>query len=411
MDANCGPSSALSQLNKHAQRDQTLQREFVRGQTGAQNGFQRPAVDNALNSDFSRFESGQFGGQFDATQFQGPNQSHHSLFLQQFQAQLSFAQGFQNFQNQNIQGFHPKQNQPLIQTQTQTQTQNQSLHQQGQSGWVDQFNGLSLHERAPDFRPDQFRHVTPAMAQGFAPAYAPRMAPQHSIETIRSAELEQDEIGTQFEQVEREMFESEQAARRAEQQNEDEKEQFAEAARAVKRLMILEKNLKSNDTSAKFEQLNFLKLMALILARQVEISSEGDKLVEREGSPAERMDDRAETAAPRLTRDMRPDWEERAPEYRAPDLAPDYHRPARESDVPRPRESESVRAHLPDPLAHIRDGGLSADLSPLQAARIVSGGQVNVADWAEDGSWSQPRNIVDGAWQEMYEDYRNDDDQ
>lgn len=236
------------------------------------------------------------------------------------------------------------------------------------------------------------------------------MSPQHSIDTMKSMELEQDVIGSQFEQVAREIFESEQA-HRAEQENEDEKERFAEAARAVERLMILERNLKSEDTSTKFGQLNFLKLMALILARQVEISSGGDKLVERSASPGDR------SGSVRAADAMRVDREESAPEYRAPDLAPDYHRPM--------RESESVRPHLPDPLAHIREGGLSADLTPLQAARIVSGGQVQPSDWTEDDSWSLPHQsqllegqphqrqghqIVDSAWQEMYDDYKNDDD-
>ena len=88
----------------------------------------------------------------------------------------------------------------------------------------------------------------------------------------------------------------------------------------------------------------------------------------------------------------------------------------------RESESSSVRAHLPDPLAHVRDGALALDLTPLQAARIISGGQVRPADWTEDESWTAetPRQqqtprpqrapLLDHAAQEAYDDYRNDDD-
>lgn len=85
---------------------------------------------------------------------------------------------------------------------------------------------------------------------------------------------------------------------------------------------------------------------------------------------------------------------------------------------------------LPDPLAHIQDGQLSDINDPLTAARIISGGQVQMSDWVEDydtisdtpskletDSNNNPNvrpfrkgQIVDHRWDEMYRDYRHDDD-
>ena len=225
------------------------------------------------------------------------------------------------------------------------------------------------------------------------------------VYTNKDTDMEVEDLGAQFDEVERELAQLEQnGAQKEEVQNEavqadavradDDKERFAEAARQVQRLML-------DETSEKFAQLNFLKLMALISERQVEISPDGESLVR--SNP------------------------ERAPE-------PDYHVPPRDAETLRAQnvrggtetvresESSSVRAHLPDPLAHVRDGALALDLTPLQAARIISGGQVRPADWTEDESWTAetPRQqqtprpqrapLLDHAAQEAYDDYRNDDD-
>lgn len=410
---SCGPSSALTQLNKHAQRDQTLQNEFVRPAPGQNaNAFQRPRVDHALNSEFERFQQDSFQPlNMDMQQFQHQNlqnqnlqnqhQNHQLQNLRNHQLQSHQPQSHQNLQLQNQLQNHQSQN---FQGQNQLQQPNTfaqqflAQNQSQKSGWVDDFHALSLRDRPSWNR--QFMQKTP-LTFTHAPVY-----------TNKDTDMEVEDLGAQFDEVERELAQLEQnGAQKEEVQNEavqadavradDDKERFAEAARQVQRLMLEQGGLRLDETSEKFAQLNFLKLMALISERQVEISPDGESLVR--SNP------------------------ERAPE-------PDYHVPPRDAETLRAQnvrggtetvresESSSVRAHLPDPLAHVRDGALALDLTPLQAARIISGGQVRPADWTEDESWTAetPRQqqtprpqrapLLDHAAQEAYDDYRNDDD-
>lgn len=412
MDASCGPSNALNQLSKHTQRDQSLQNEFLGRQNQPQHAnFRRHGgIDANLNTDFSRFGQEGVAG-----------------FDQQFAAPLP------QFQHAPARSGQAAQNQGWVQDFNGLSIKDRSQHHQAQqrgqpqaADWHQQFMRQQVQQNPQGIQQQQVRQQNmPMMSQGFRPAtmgYADQQLNQsvqkqshdETMSVLSSAEYMQTDFDEHFDRLEREMFAAEQAA--AEEQTHDvedelEKERFAEAARQVRKSMVSEKNLASEETSSKFHQSDFLRLMSLISERQVEISKEGDKLVEKDSG----ADIRTHLSDP-----LKHEKEAQADLQR--EGQPDYHQPlhletfgASQQMHAEPvitRESENVRSHLPDPLAHIKDGSLPDNLTPLQAARIISGGQVMANDWTEDESWTAPtrRGIMPQEWQDVYDDYRNDDD-
>lgn len=416
MDASCGPSNALSQLSKHTQRDQSLQNEFVGRQKNLQqNSFRsHGGIDANLNQDFHRFNSegmGWFEPQFATHRPQFQNQA--SQEMGNVGQKYSWVQDFNDLSLKDRQQSHHHHHHQVVQKMA--QDQKPDWHQQFMRQQNLQQNQQQplLHQSSPALMSYQNQEYRP-MGMGFGDQqfrqYTQQQPQDHMMEVLSSIEYEPTNFDDHFEQLEREMFEAEQAAGQAltsEVENEYEKEQFAEAARQVKKSMISEKNLASEETSSKFHQSHFLKLMSLISERQVELSKEGDKLVEKNSG----ADIRAHLSDP-LKHEK--------------EAQPDYHQPLHletfgslQPVLAPPqitRESETIRSHLPDPLAHIKDGSLPDNLTPLQAARIISGGQVTASDWTEDESWtttSMPlrrQDILPQEWQEVYDDYRNEDD-
>lgn len=219
--------------------------------------------------------------------------------------------------------------------------------------------------------------------------------------------MDDAKFDSHFDRLEKELVDSDLPMEQVDEADELEKERFAKAARQVKESMVSQKIVASEETTSKFQQSDFLKLMSLISNRQVEISKEGDKLVEKSSGEDIRY----------LLSD---------PLKHEKEAQPDYHQPLHLEGfgaAPMPRqefpqvtnESQNVTSFLPDPLAHIKDGSLPSDLTPLQAARIISGDQVKGQNWEEDESWltrEPPKRmgIMPQDWQDVYDDYRNDDD-
>lgn len=229
---------------------------------------------------------------------------------------------------------------------------------------------------------------------------------------VHREEHEKAAFDEQFERLEQELAEAEQVS-----DNIHDREEFARTAGRVKESMLVSSPERSEETTEKFQQLNFLKLMSSIHNRSVEISADGEKLVDREGQDV-RDGGHLDSANDVL---------QSQPSYHDPvhDAAHDIRLgdgPLHIMDLPQSTKRAEVSDnapptnHLPDPLAHIKDGALPEFLDPLQAAKIVSGNQVKTRDWMPtDDDWldmsvQPPRSIVSQEWQEMYDDYRHDDD-
>lgn len=400
--ASCGPSNALQNLSKHSQRDNTLQNEIIRNQPQQGNSFRnQPMVDQSLNQDFQQFSNGQTFNQFQLAPVhhqlnqQHNQRSHHHAPQNQFQPQQGWVL---DFSNMNI--------------------NQKPVHQQGsaQSDWHQQF----MNQRHP---------AQQVQSQGAYQAQRPMSGFNMNMRTnlsnslyqtstqnvgehkeIHKLEEENQIFDDHFDQLEREL-QQEQATDIQVDGDEYDKEQFAKTAKQVHDSML---SGGDSETNSKFQNSDFLKLMSSISDRSVEISSEGDKLVQKQsGEDVRGLEDSRHSASP-------------APQQ--------IHtqQPMGHPQVPHPHApvNEPQASHLPDPLAHIKDGALSDISSPLQAAKVVSGNQVKTNDWMDEDDWldmtedtpfpvrggpQRPRvparrNIMTREAQEVYDDYRNDDD-
>lgn len=450
--ASCGPSTALQNLNKHAQRDNSLQHQ--RHQHPQQQGAsihqfrQGQQVDSRLNADFKQFNSGNdFANSF-------MNQMNIKPSMQQHQHQQHQHQQHQQQQHQQQ---HQHQ-QPAwvndfsnLSIQQQHQHLNQQQNQGAKSDWHQQF----MQQQQPNTLQHQsnFQQMTPNYAMGSyqmrntATTMTPMFHNQTEHQQQHKLEEEQRALEKQFDMIEKQL--QNESVTTEENTNQDEaKEEFARIARKAETSM---KTIDSHDSemNEKFQNSQFLKLMSSIGNRQVEL--EGDKLVTSDSKEDIREKGIPETITatnPTITTAPR-DTQEGQFTLQGPSN-PDFVREMYDQ-IPRPKPANTAFPHpssgdseheqqqepndphqntLPDPLAHIQDGQLSDINDPLTAARIISGGQVQMSDWVEDydtisdtpskletDSNNNPNvrpfrkgQIVDHHWDEMYRDYRHDDD-
>lgn len=413
MDASCGPSNALNQLSKHSQRDRSLQHESFRPGAINQNNGQfknQPGFDENLNNDFEAFNRGGMAPQFNPISM---DQNRHFHMNQQNR-------------HQNQQNLHIQQNQnPLI------------PNQNSQNQWIQDFNGLSINGQKNDWHQQFMAQMRPESQSlqnnGFNQVGRGNFAPQfrnhqfspiynqpqnlQNLQNHQNYETQESAFDDHFEQLEKELADQEIAQQNMDQEIPQEidnmdKEQFAKAARQVQNSMTNTNNLRSQETNNKFEQSNFLKLMSSISDRKVELSNDGGKLVDASSG----QDIRDHLSDP-LKHEKQPDYHE--PQFESERHFYEQIPNQINSEPPKSNESQNVTSHLPDPLAHIKDGQLPSDLSPFQAAQVVSGGQVQGNSWMEDELWGvealksrEPRprvSIMDEHWQEVYDDYRHDD--
>ena len=442
--ASCGPSTALQNLNKHAQRDNSLQHQ--RHQHPQQQGAsihqfrQGQQVDSRLNADFKQFNSGNdFANSFMNQMNIKPSMQQHQQQQHQQQHQHQQPAWVNDFSNLSIQQQH--------------QHQNQQQNQGTKSDWHQQF--MQQQQQQPNTLQHQsnFQQMTPNYAMGSyqmrntATTMTPMFHNQTEHQQQHKLEEEQRALEKQFDMIEKQL--QNESVTTEENSNQDEaKEEFARIARKAETSM---KTIDSHDSemNEKFQNSQFLKLMSSIGNRQVEL--EGDKLVTSDSKEDIREKGIPETitatnptitTAPRDT--LEGQFTLQGPSN--PDFAREMY-----DQIPRPKPANTAFPHpssgdseheqqqepndphqntLPDPLAHIQDGQLSDINDPLTAARIISGGQVQMSDWVEDydtisdtpskletDSNNNPNvrpfrkgQIVDHHWDEMYRDYRHDDD-
>lgn len=423
MDASCGPSNALQNLSKHTQRDNSLQNEFM-GRNAPQQpgqGFRSNVhhVDQNLNQEFQ--------------QFNGAHQVNNA-----YMNQISTSHNFNHIQRQPQQKQQPGWVQDFSNLSI-NHRQTPQHHQPTQRDWHQQFmsqQGAQQHQQQHQQQPTQYnQRAMPNYTAGFSmnmrtnlsnPVYNQMGTPTEHQE-VHNLEQERLMFDDQFDQLEKELAAQELEQPEVVQQeadvqiplddNELEKEEFANTARKVHQSMTKSDGTRSTETNSKFEQSDFLKLMNSISNRSVELSHEGDKLVNKAG----------EDIREHLSDPLREVKNEQLQNHPEPSSEVNYHQPMHEaspfppyrSQMVRPAPVEShqpeLRGHLPDPLAHIKDGVLGDIDSPLQAAQIISGGQVNANDWMEDDMWTAPvatkkGSILDSLSQEVFDDYRHDDD-
>lgn len=406
MDASCGPSNALTNLSKHAQRDTHLQNEASQRMGGPRHPNQLfrssnfNQVDANLNQEFERFQGRHTSdvplsspyAQQQRLPYQPQHQ--HQRPLQNQHQQSANPKWVQDFSQINLGA--SKSSQGDWQSQFMRQSQNQAALQSQSQGQMQTNNFMQLlHLQRPTFVPTLAREGPFQLSMR-----TDLSVPLTEHRELHLVELDQESFNQQFDAIEREL-ENETVDDR-----DTGKDEFARTAQQVRNSMM---SVPDGETSSKFQQSNFLKLMSDISNKSVEL--DGDKFVNAEL----RADIRELTTSPQSHSNAT-----ESPANVAAESVPatfDFRGPVESDHVMQPTSA------LPDPMAHIKDGALDGITDPLMAAKIISGNQVtdqhwlnmdnNDDDWldmTEDAPVSRPGSIMNARDQEIYDDYRHDDD-
>ncbi|CAK7894619.1 hypothetical protein CAAN1_02S04808 [[Candida] anglica] len=412
--ASCGPSNALTNLSKHAQRDNTLQNEAGArfGHMTGSNDFKSRnthQIDANLNREFDNFQGNRFASDF---QMQHPS-FHQQGNVQQRNVQQGWVQDFSqlNINARPVQvqnnGIHNNQSQSIAHSHSHQRNDWQSQFMKQQSQVSNQ--GQSFHQSSQPGL--QYR---PQMTPFALNMRTDLSTPLTEHKEIHKNQQEQDMFDEQFNQMESELKELE-AEQVEPTRSNTHNEEFAKTAQQVHDSMS---SVKSPELQQRLQGSEFLKLMKSIADRDVELS--GDKLVN--ASSGEDI------------RDHLPDplREERSVSG-SPSMQQHQHQPVRTEQPPMVSDQRAATNappvnQLPDPLAHIRDGGLEGINDPLMAAKVVSGNQIKNHHWTNSSNggddWldmtedapmprmnmNRPGAILEPHDQEMYDDYRHDDD-
>lgn len=405
---SCGPSNAVSNLSKHTQRDNSLQNDVIR-RNGPQNNQQfrnNQIIDNNLNQEFNQFSGNQFNGSFDggnqfANQFmsrfpmKGRGQNRNQGWVNDF-SNLSLERNeLQTRDMTREQGWNQQFMNGSQQYNQQQQNSQQFNQQQQNIQHQFQQNQLQQNQVNQQIQPQMPFHMN--TRTNLNPVYHEPVGNLTEHQEMHKMEQQHQQFEDEFKLLEQEMH-----------SNTTDKEEFAKTARKIHESMT-----NNHEQNEKIQQSNFLKLMNSISNRSVELSNEGDKLVDSQSGQDVREQEITEHLSDPL-RDVKESSETVA--------TPDYHRPmysdagqvvnqrqAVNQEQPQEQTQEQTQQAdphhnpLPDPLAHIQDGALSNIQEPLQAARIISGNQVVPEAWMED--WDHQQEM----WRE-YDAYTHHDE-
>lgn len=327
----CGPSNGLQQLSKHVQQDRSLHQDARLAGNQSQHGSFRtlthnPQLEREFHQQFAQNNPNVFASAFGGAQH--------------LPAQHSGAGA--------VQGGSPGA---------------QGAHKQG---WVHEFSNLGLNDKQKAQQGPAWSTQFAQQAHQQAPAalgapggashqlYSPRLQAQFGLnaQTAGTARLTehqqlhrhelnemhfQNQLELQFAEIDREL--ETELKDGMEMDTNLNKEKFAEAAREIVSAM-------STADNPKFKNSKFLNLMEMVSNRDIELSNDETKLVDRNGDEVK----------------------------------------STETDI----DTNDTANRLPDPLANIGEGELH---TPFQSASLVS-------ERNKDEKYS---------WDEVYDDYRNDD--
>ncbi|KAI5959212.1 hypothetical protein KGF57_002150 [Candida theae] len=439
--ASCGPSSAIQNLNKHTQRDTSLQHQRLGNppqQQGVHQFRQNQVVDQQLNQEFQRFNSG------------GPGHDFATSFMEQNRPQ-----------------FQPQHR--AVQPQHQHQHQHQHPQQQQQQGWINDFSGLSIEQRQQPqvnnwskqfmqggpsqqqqkqyYQQQQQRQNQQPMVHSQIPNYSlgtfqnrinmnavgavPQFAAQTEHQQIHKLDAGHQEIlENEFDRIEKELAQEPQTSEAeailsesVDKALEDhDRDLFAETARSVENSM---NGLNTNDAAMaeKFQQSSFLNLMHSIANKETVLENNELKTQENVSAETSAQDTASNLKSSDYIQPMyNPDQQQNqvdsmgfntdefsdetipnhpftqqttSTRFNTDEFSDDtiLNHPLPPQAIPQMQrknlqqhEPSETQNHLPDPLAHIGNQ-LDGVTDPLTAARIISGGQVRSRDWEDDDDW------------------------
>ncbi|KAG7694684.1 hypothetical protein KL951_003861 [Ogataea haglerorum] len=255
---SCGANNALNKFTQRANVDNSLTSQ-LRANSDSQRLLTPPhqTVDQQLESEYRAFQQ------------QTPS------FQPSFQAAVPPAT---IEQNQWVDHFRDMNLNDTPEAQTFQHVQNQSVHS---TQW------------RYDFSQSQQQQQQREAADAYAPAFRmrtgpPQVATSLAPQVVSATTVQQDfsAVDAAFDELEHELRDeamNEQQAEQVKPQNEDDKVKFAQLARSVFLTMSQPPADISKQTSDKFQNSNFLKLMNKISTREVEMSEDRDKFVDAQG--------------------------------------------------------------------------------------------------------------------------------
>ncbi|WEJ95616.1 hypothetical protein PSN45_003139 [Yamadazyma tenuis] len=401
---SCGPSNAVKNLAQYSSRDTSLQNDVARGRgpMGPQSFRNTNVVDNNLNQQFQEFSgapttnfASQFMNQFNPGTIQRPGPPSQLPQAQQQGWVNDFSHmSLEQRQHQHHQQQHHQQHQ---------QHHQQHQQQQYQQDWHSQFNSQTRSQ--PSQLSPNYTSFQLNTRSNLRTHFEPIAANMTEHRETHHLEQQNQQFEQHFQDIEKEL-----AA------DTSDKQEFAMAAKSI-HTTLSSQGSRNNEMADKLKNSEFMKLMDSISHRRVELSTQGDKLVDQQGNDVRDValaHDREETVTHDRISINEPSTTSHANPILTGNPMMHYHDyPHTEQQVADP----SQNSHLPDPLAHIPDGSLEGISEPLQAARIISGNQVKARNWMEDDDFldmtdgmNQVSTSLDRMRQQEYEAYRHDDD-
>ncbi|CCG24501.1 hypothetical protein CORT_0F02770 [Candida orthopsilosis Co 90-125] len=433
--ASCGPSSAIQNLNKHTQRDTSLQHQRLGDppqQQGVHQFRQGQSVDQQLNQEFHRFNNDGLGHDF-AMSFMEQNrpQFQHQHHVPQPQQQQ---QGWVNdFSNMSIeQRQQPQVNnwsRQFMQSGPPQQQHQQKHHQQQQQQQQQrQYQQPMTHGQLPNYSIGTFQNRLNMNAVSAAPQFAQQTEHQqvHKLEADHAEILENE-----FDRLEKELAQETQTSEANLTESVDkavedhDRDLFAETARSVENSM---NKLNTDDAAMaeKFKESNFLNLMHSIANKETVLENNELKSQENVSTEATAPDVASNSRMADYIQPMYHPEEQmnqiNSTEFNTDDFSnetipnhplPPQAIPQKQKKRLQRKEPQETQNKLPDPLAHIGDQ-LDGISDPLTAARIISGGQVKSRDWEDDDDWLtddvswRKGHVVEGERDERYGQKRDD---
>lgn len=402
---DCGPTNAIQNLAKHSQRDNSLQNQFRGQQQGQSRQFRQGLVSDArINQEFAEFAGSPLG------------------VAPVVPGQVNVPMKQQNVQMNQLQ-----------------------MGQMGQQGWIQDFGNMKLEQRSqanwslqfqqsPQFQQGQTQQVRQEQLQQMQPQYQRPMQMMGQQPMMNSPQFfnqpnqqpgikEQDQQFTdKFDEIAKELEGQQHQA----DDRDLEKDEFSRIAQKIN-ATVNERTAENAELKLKFAQLGFMNLMQRVADREVEL--QGDNLVDSQTREKVYQEPGERTAT------AMPDYHEPMHENRlGPQPLPNLT--AGQSFINQHQQYEPRPEHqnkLPDPLAHIADGALEGITDPMMMAQIILGGQVQKLAWMNaDTDWLEddddqftpkvftkhtggrpiagPRSILTPLEQEIFDDYRHDDD-
>ncbi|ODV86112.1 hypothetical protein CANARDRAFT_6609 [[Candida] arabinofermentans NRRL YB-2248] len=289
--ASCAANSALNKLHSHANLDRSLNHQLTANSNAQVSNSQQftnfqkfSTIDNDLQNQYQNFSSQQQQQQhFEPVNFEVSQQQQQKSWIN-------------DFQQLNIDSNHINQHQ-FVQQESHSNAQNQQMNSTSlKPEWLSEFSQTQQHQQMMETHDSFQSNVNRLGLQGGNMHYQTsfnrpiqyQQPAQQSQQQEQPAELV--DFDSAFNDLETELNQDEMEVSQVEEEqkpnmmDEEDKVKFAKLAMSVFSTMNNTPASVTAETSSKFKNSNFLKLMNKISTRQIELNDNKDKFIDAQGN-------------------------------------------------------------------------------------------------------------------------------